>query len=109
MDPRFGMILERSRGDGIIPWVVCVGGRNCSVYGWGIWRGEAKQRALRKSQQLPINTPYAATSDHTYVFDRETREVVWDTGHGGAVVPAGGFLYIVENTGDVYAFRAQEP
>jgi outer membrane protein assembly factor BamB len=45
----------------------------------------------------------------TYVFDRESHEIVWETDHSGWLIVANGFLYIVDQNTHLFAFRAQVP
>jgi Tol biopolymer transport system component len=63
-------------------------------------------------QRAPVLTPnylYVATSDKTYIFDRTTHLIVWQTNHGGWITVANGFLYIVNGEKVLFAYRAEEP
>jgi outer membrane protein assembly factor BamB len=68
--------------------------------------GDAK---LRYAPVIAGNYVYVTTGANTYVLDRTTHEVVWQTGHGGWLTIANGFLYIVQSDMTLYAYRAQEP
>jgi len=64
------------------------------------------------------NYVYVASATHTYVLNRLTHQVVWDTGTGGILSVANGYLFIgetiyyaddVPEKGVLHAYRAQEP
>jgi len=61
---------------------------------------------------------YVASTTHTYVLNRQTHRVEWDTPTGGILSIANGYLFIAETIYDtidnpqkaiLHAFRAQEP
>lgn len=52
---------------------------------------------------------YVATDNQTYVLDRTTHDVVWQTDRGGELTVGNGFLYIAQSNNVLYAYRAQEP
>ncbi len=58
---------------------------------------------------LTENYVYIASANHTYVLDRQTYNLVWETNKGGWLSVADGFLYIAQPGGIVSAYRAQEP
>ncbi|MBX7250452.1 MAG: PQQ-binding-like beta-propeller repeat protein [Candidatus Promineofilum sp.] len=61
---------------------------------------------------------YVASTTHTYVLNRQTHRVEWDTPTGGILAIANGYLFIAETIYDtidypqksiLHAYRAQEP
>ncbi len=52
---------------------------------------------------------YVASAVHTYILDRVTHEVVWQTEKGGWLSIADGYLYIAQPNKIITAYRAQEP
>jgi outer membrane protein assembly factor BamB len=53
-----------------------------------------------------------SSSANTYVLDRVSHQLVWQTNYGGWLTVANGFLYISSTnymTTTLYAYRAQEP
>jgi len=58
-----------------------------------------------------------ASAAHTYVFNRQTHALEWDTAIGGTLSLANGYLFIAEglypadvaSTAVLHAYRAQEP
>ena len=56
---------------------------------------------------------YIASATHTYVLNRLTHELKWDTATGGILSVANGYLFIAETedseTVTLHAYRAQEP
>jgi hypothetical protein len=52
---------------------------------------------------------YAATASHTYVFDRGTHRLVWQTDQGGWLALANGYLYIATTDQRIFAYQAQQP
>ncbi len=55
------------------------------------------------------NYLYVATDSQTYILDRTTHELVWETDLGGHLTVGNGFLYIARSDNTLYAYRAEEP
>lgn len=55
------------------------------------------------------NYLYVASANTTYVLNRITRQLVWQSSPGGALAVANGFLYVGTADNRLYAFRAQAP
>ena len=60
---------------------------------------------------------YVASASRTYVLNRLTHELEWDTGTGGILSVANGYLFIAKTPNPatdsgpatLHAYRAQEP
>jgi len=52
---------------------------------------------------------YVASEANTYVLNRTTRQIAWQSDHGGWLAVADGFLIIAQTEKRICAYRAQEP
>ena len=55
------------------------------------------------------NYLYVASATTTYVVNRTTHQLVWQSAQGGTLAVANGFLYVATPDTRLHAFRAQEP
>lgn len=85
------------------------------ITGVEVWRFVADANLL-SAPVVAGNYVYVASTTHTYVLNRQTHELVWDTPVGGVLSLANGYLFIAESSNRsastqavLHAFRAQEP
>jgi len=63
---------------------------------------------LRWNPVVTQNYIYVSSKDNTYVLDRSTHKLVWQTDHGGWLAVANGFLYITGRD-TLIAYRSNYP
>jgi Tol biopolymer transport system component/outer membrane protein assembly factor BamB len=73
-----------------------------------LW-GFAGDGNLKNAPVVAGGYVYIASEANTYVLNRTTHQVEWQTDHGGWLAIADGFLYIAQPDKTMYAYRAQEP